>query len=430
MNKVITNKAGNLVLELRQDTMSAWLTIKNNGKLIDEGDILALIEEAGIKTGFEEAIRHIRENSLEKDFDVPFPIAICNLKESTCTLRYQFNPDLQINFNAGINFTDLERISYVQAGAVVADYSSNLFEQGGSIYDIFGELINPGSIDEEQAASLCGNNVSFDKANREFITAKMGYPYLDDLGRICVLDTLVLSGEDIPNEAQIRTPLDVIIKGGLTCVNLVCGGNLHIDGELHASSVYVKGDFCIDGDILACTVGGVKVMGNLNCQSIRDSLVLCRQQLNFSGCIDNCTVACDGDILGNYENSEIQGGSIQAGGSISIANLGGSDTALTELEIAISPFYRAILMQMTRELIHYKEDSETNAEAIAELQIQIKKAESDLDEQLNAFLRRPIEDKKSVIVHRDVRPPLSIRVLKHSYEIKSPQQGLEIIEKE
>jgi len=430
MNKIITNKAGNLVLELRQDTMSAWLTIKNSGKLIDEGDILALIEEAGIKTGFEEAIRHIRENSLEKDFDVPIPIAICNVKENTSILRYNFNPDLQIDLSASINFTDLERLSYVQAGAVVADYSSNLFEQGGSIYDIFGELINAGTIDEEQALSLCGTNVSFDKANRDFTTSKMGYPYLDDQGKICVLDTLVLSGEEIPNEAQIRTPLDVVIKGGLTCVNLVCGGNLSIDGDLHSSSVHVTGDFSIEGSIIACAAGGVKVMGNLSCHSIRDSLILCRQQLSFSGSIDNCTVACDGDILGDHQNSLIRGGSVQAGGSISIAEAGSEDGSVTELEVAICPFYRAILMQMTRELIHYKEDSEANAEAIAELQLQIKKAESDLDEQLNAFLRRPSEDKKSIIVHRDVRPPVSIRVLKHSEEIKKAQQGLEIIEKE
>ena len=55
MNKTFSNQAGNLILELRRDTMSAWLTIKKSNKLINENDILALIESAGIKTGFDEA---------------------------------------------------------------------------------------------------------------------------------------------------------------------------------------------------------------------------------------------------------------------------------------------------------------------------------------------------------------------------------------
>ncbi|PKN73358.1 MAG: hypothetical protein CVU50_03450 [Candidatus Cloacimonetes bacterium HGW-Cloacimonetes-3] len=430
MNKVITNKAGNLVLELRQDTMSAWLTIKRSGKLIDEADILALIEEAGIKTGFDDAIRHIRENSLEKEYDVPFPIAICNVEESECTLRYHFNPDLRLDISSGINFMDLERISYIQAGAVVADYSSNLFEQGGSIYDIFGELIHPGSIDEEQAKSLSGTNVSFIAANRDFIADKTGYPYLDELGRICILDTLVINGEDIPGDAQIRSPLDIVIQGSLACVNLVCGGNLYIKGDLHSSTVYVNQDLHVEGEIIACNAPGVKVFGNLSCKGMQDSLILCLKQLNFSGSIENCTLACDGDILGSHDDSSIKGGTIQAGGSISIAEAGSPDGNSTELEIAISPFYRSLLMQMTRELIHLKDDSDANAEAIAEMQIKIKQSESQLDEQLNTFLHRPSEDRKSIIVHGSVMPPVSIRVLKHSYEIKNQQQGLEILEKE
>jgi uncharacterized protein (DUF342 family) len=430
MNKTITNKAANLILELRQDTMSAWLTVKRTGKLTDEADVLALIEEAGIKTGFDEALRYIRENSLDKEYDVPFPIAICNVQGSECTLRYHFNPDLHLDLASGISFTDLERISYVQSGAVVADYSANLFEQGGSIYDIFGELIRSGSIDEEQAKGLAGTNVSFDIANREFIANKTGYPYLDELGRICVLDTLVINGEDIPADAQIRTPLDIVVQGGLACVNLVCGGNLTIRGDLHSSGVYVTQDLHVEGEIVACGAGGVKVFGNLSCKGMRDSVVLCRKQLNFSGSIENCSLACDGDILGSADNSEIKGGSTQAGGSISIADAGSSDGFPTELEIAISPFYRALLMQMTRDLIHLKDDSEANAEAIAELQIKLKEGEGELDEQLNAFLRRPAEDRKRVIVHRSVTPPVSIRVLKHSYEIKSRQPGLEILEKE
>lgn len=430
MNKTLTNKAGNLVLELRQDTMSAWLTIRNSGKLIDEMDILNLIEEAGIKTGFEEALRYIRENSLEKEFDVPFPIAICNVTESEITLRYHFNPELNRDISSGVSFEDLDRLRYVHAGEVVADYSNNIFEQGGSIYDIFGELINPGLIDEEQANVLAGINVRYDAANREFIASKTGYPFLDDLGRINLTDCVLLKGDAIPSEVVIHTPLNVIVQGGLAWVNIICGGSLEIQGDLHNCDVFAEGDICVSGEIVSCNGNGIIAHGNLSCGGMCDSVVLCKQNIRFGGLINNCVIACEGDVYGEHDNSFISGGLTQAGGSIAVAGIGTEGGAETEIEIAISPYYRAILMKLTRELIKHKEDPEANSKAIQELQSKIKNSEQELDEQLNSFLKRSSSDKKSVIIHNGFKAPATIRVLKHTYEFKAMQSGLEILEKD
>jgi hypothetical protein len=73
-DKTYTNKEGNLILEIRDEPLSAWLTIKKTGKLIDEYAIIALLEEAGIKSGFEEAVEYAQIHSLEKEFDIPFPL--------------------------------------------------------------------------------------------------------------------------------------------------------------------------------------------------------------------------------------------------------------------------------------------------------------------------------------------------------------------
>jgi hypothetical protein len=73
MSKILTNPDGNIKLELKDDRLSAWLTIKKDNRLIDEKDILDLLEQAGIKNGFEEAQRYMQKHSMEKDFDIPFP---------------------------------------------------------------------------------------------------------------------------------------------------------------------------------------------------------------------------------------------------------------------------------------------------------------------------------------------------------------------
>lgn len=427
MNKTFKNKAGNLILELRHDSRSAWLTIKNTGKLVDETEILALIDDAGIKYGFDEASRLIREQSLEKEFDIPFPLAISSLTESTGTLRYNFNPDVTINFSEGISFDSLEKLRLFNSGDTVALYTDNIFEQGGSIYDIFGELINNSTVDTDKALALTGDGVHYDPSGREFIASKNGYPYLDSTGRICILDLIALKSDQIPSDRKITIPIDALVKGSIAFANLACNGSLTIQGDLHNCQILCNGTLVVDGEMVSCN--SIHAYQDIHCKSISDSYILSNGQVRFSGTISNTILSCSMELLGDA-SSWIKGGVIQTGGSISIAKAGSPDGAKTEIEIAISPYNRSLLMNMTKELVRLKEDSETNALAIAELQTRIKTCENALDDQLNAFLKRPLEDKKSIIIDNEVLPPVLFRVLKHSYYIKSPEKHMEFIEKE
>ncbi|MDZ4182139.1 MAG: hypothetical protein U1B83_04615, partial [Candidatus Cloacimonadaceae bacterium] len=88
MTEIISNKHGNLILEIKEDRMSAWLTIKPSGRLIDEREIIEMIDNAGIKTGFDEALKYSRVNGLEKEYDTPFPIAVCTAVKGDSTLNY------------------------------------------------------------------------------------------------------------------------------------------------------------------------------------------------------------------------------------------------------------------------------------------------------------------------------------------------------
>ncbi len=429
MNKIISNKAGNIILELRQETMSAWLTIKQTGKLVDENDILSLIEEAGIKTGFNEALAYVREHSLEKEFDVPFPIAICNISESSTTLRYRFNPDTHPELENGLSYAALQELGFFSAGEVVAEYSNNLFEQGGSIYDIFGELIDPGNVDLEKADTLAGENISFNSADKDYVASKPGFPYLDSEGRICLLDLVVLSAEDLPAGKELLLQTDTVIQGSPAQAEITCYGNLRITGDLHSCNLLCRKDLDIDGEIIACRANGVHVMGDLTCKGIIGSKVLCKGQLRFSGTISESNIACEKEIIGEPGNSLISGGLVQSGNSISITNAGSGDGSKTEIEIAIMPYQRSLLMQMTRELVRLKEDPDGNSLAIQDLEFKIQKCETELDEQLNQFLQRPEEDRKNITVSGTSIPPVLYRVLKHAYYRESREQNLEFIEK-
>ncbi|HOI01517.1 MAG TPA: hypothetical protein PLU29_01895, partial [Candidatus Cloacimonas acidaminovorans] len=102
----------------------------------------------------------------------------------------------------------------------------------------------------------------------------------------------------------------------------------------------------------------------------------------------------------------------------------------TEIEIALCPFYRNLLLLLIRELIHLKDDKELNATAIAELENRIEKYERALDEKLNQILKSEKQKPKTIKVHDVIRPPVVFRILKHSYEVNRQEKGLEFEEKD
>ncbi len=53
--KNYTNSDKTLLLTIAKDDLSAYLTIKDNGSMIDEEEITSLLSSSGIKSGLEEA---------------------------------------------------------------------------------------------------------------------------------------------------------------------------------------------------------------------------------------------------------------------------------------------------------------------------------------------------------------------------------------
>lgn len=428
MNKIFTNKSGNILLELRQESSSAWLTIKRTGRLVDEKDILDLIDEAGIKSGFEEALQLIRERGIEKDFDKPFPIAVCTKEEGKkeATLNYRFDPDAITGDASELDLATLSKIIYVNEGDIVASYSDNLFERDGSIYDIFGELITPPDVDEEAAEKLAGNHIRYE--SHDYIAGKTGYPYLDEAGRICILDSLKLDSSQVSSGQFLRSPVSLEISGDLSQVNIACLKTMIIHGNIQDCSIYCEGDLIIDGEVISCKNPGIQVLGSLKVKSINHSRVYVKSDIEFQEEILHSIVATDGNLIGDEYSSLINGGLVQAAGNIDIAKAGSSSGDETEIEIAISPFYRAMLMQMTKESVRLREEG--GDKALEDIRERISRCEAELDNQLNLFLKRPLDEKKSVTVRDEVYPKTMFRVLKHSYQIKSHQKGICLIEKE
>ncbi len=446
MNKTFTNKQGNLNLEIRDEGMSAWLTIQASSKLVDETEILQLIDQAGIKAGFDDAQRYINLHNLEKDFGTPFPIALCNAGAASTKLRYYFDRHQKLDPALLLKPDQSPELSYVLPGTVLADYSSNLFDRQGSIYNIFGEIIPNENVDATVADEKAGQNVDFDPQRNAFIARRTGYPYLDKAGRICILDKLLIND---PGQVQspLRSPLSVVIDCNLQGLEIQAQGVLVIKGDVDncrlsseaeisilgnctGSVLTAKQSITIKGDIINCDEKGINSGGDLGCNCIRNSLVLCRGCLNLSGQVSGSRIVAEKGINGDPEQSCVANSHVQSSGNIELGSLGDVDGGETELEITISPYYKSILMNLTKEMIRVKADASASGEQIEQLKTEIQACESELDYQLNTFLKRPREERISIRIHHDLHPVANIRILKHSYTLKSYQQGLDLLEKD
>lgn len=446
MTKKFESPDASLILEIRDEGMSAWLTIQPHDRLIDEKEILELLDTAGIKTGFDDAQKYIRENNLEKELGVPFPIAMCNPGSSGTRLRYYFeNPSGRI-LSETTSPQELRDMGYVVPGTVLADHSSNLFDRQGSIYDIFGEIIPTDGVDPEKAHAKAGTAVSYDEEQSAYIAHKAGYPYLDEEGRICLLDSLSI-GEGTEIDYPLHTPLSLTYHGSLSGAEIVCGAGITINGDVRDCSLIAEGPIQIWGDvtsssltskdsimirgrIVSCENPGINSTGDISFDGAFASRILCRGKIRFEKEISECRVVAEAGITGNSETGTVLSSNVQACGNIDLGCLGNVDGGENELEITISPYYKTMLMLLTRESLRLKGENDPNEARIDELSRDIRNCEAELDFRLNTFLKRSREDRMKVVVHHDVHPIAQIRVLKHSYTIKSYQQGLELYEKE
>jgi hypothetical protein len=428
MSKILTNPSGNIKLELRDDRLSAWLTIQDQHNLSNEQDILDLIDLAGIKNGFEEALQYMRMHNLEKDNNTPFPIAMCNRVQGESKLHYFFQTESARDFNGVIHPADLSSLTCIEAGSVLAEYRSNIFERHGSIYDIYGEMIRDDDYDADGIKSIAGDNVSFDPERQQFLADTDGYPCLDEHDRISIIINLSIE-EDIKDvKAGIHSPVPLEIFGSVENTPLAIAAHLKISGDLINSEVYCEGNLQVNGAIFNCSNPGLKVLGDIVCAGIKSSKVMCRGRITFEDILSDCHIVADGGIFST--EGSISKGHYESGNDIVINNLGDPEGGSTELEITISPFNKALLMQLTKEIIHLKQDPEINAEAIQKLNNHIKLCESSLDNDLNDYLQQTQLHKMKLHVHNDVFAPVHIRILKHEYIINSRQIRLEIVEKD
>jgi uncharacterized protein (DUF342 family) len=427
MENIIYSPSGSISIRINEDKMSAWMYIHKTGNIIDELEILSLIQDAGIRNGFDEALEWMAENGYNKDFEKPFPVAICKASINKEQIKLHFDSEKAYNPDKEWNFKDISSWSCVEPGKTLADIPLSDFMDTSNSLNIYGE---PASDVANMLTlnSYIGTNVSLDIDGKRIISEIRGYPYLDTEGRICVADRITYVGDIKFISVPVTLGASLTVEGSINKTHLSMTRDLTIKGNIINSEINTEGNLVVEGDILECQGTGIVVTQDIRVKGISDSLVLCMGNIYFENVISGSRIVAEKQIAGDPDKSQIFASQVMAYKNVDVADIGSPEGADTEIEITVSPFLKERLMQMTKVMDKLKLSPVLNKDKIDTFSKKLKIVEEDLSREMTRFLNTKVEQPRFVKARNQLYKKSYIRVFKNSYTIKQNQANAEFTE--
>ncbi len=398
--KSYTNTDKSLYLTISKDDLSAYLTIQDNGNMIDEKEISSLLASVGIKNGLEEAIDYNINNEIIKEVGKPFLIALAQVKKDESAIKYNFDIESCINIDQHYEMDELSQFEKVEKDQVVADVSAGETQSGG--VDVFGKEISTDKGPQVDVDDILGNNVHYSAETNQIIATEAGYPYLDHENKIYVRSTFL--SQDIHD------------------ANKTIYGNTTIDGVISNSSLEIFGDLWVKGNIRGCNRGGIVVHGDVIFDYSEDSNIYASGKISINKNARNSLIYANGKIDAQ-ENSSISGGVIQSGESLDVFTVGSPLNILTEVEIAIAPFIKEQIRITGRKLTQARNNEEIDETLISSLVEKLKSLQAEFNNELE---RSYNTNTAKVLIKGELFPNSNIRILKDILEISAEKNNVEI----
>ena len=370
-NRIFTNDKKNIILEISEDSLSAYLTIKESGKFINESEILDILKKAGIKKGLNRAREFLNLNLIKKEFDKPFLIAHrADIEDMDISYLFDMGRSYDpVNFISVFELSDLE---VVKKDGALAQMKFSDSEGKETLYDIFGNEIDLKEVQSHSINNFLGKNVYFSPEKNQILAEMSGYPYVDSQKKINVESDFEL------NESFSKVSLDI-------------KGNFIINGNINQSKIDVDGNLKVNGNIKNCLKDGLFVNGDVEFESAENSKIACKGKMIFNKNTSFCVLSSNEEIIGG-EDSSLIGGLTQSGKSIEIANIGSPFSVPTEVEITIAPYLKERMINLTGTIKGLKKNNKADIDKVSEISENIKNFEKEIEDKMDLYLRGGVEE--------------------------------------
>ena len=392
---------GKVKLRVHSDGSKAEILFNEDADLINSTMIEEVLKEAEVVYGFKNARKYCEEENIERERGVFFVIAQADDTSWEAEVEIIVEPLECLLSPRLFSLNDLERVRYITSGEKLAKVKAG---DDGELQNknIFGRKIKDLAADKNFLETYLGDNVEFDTRRNMIISKSEGYVLVEHGKRISIIDNIYLQQDIIDGEYEIKT--------GLT-----------LDGSLFNSYLSVGGNLKVTGKIEDCDNRGIIATGNIELESAENSLIICKGYLVFNEKLSNCRIFCD-EFLKGGTHSTISGGIIQAGRYIEANTIGSETGEKTIAEISIAPYYKALMIRISRELRKRDWDN-TQPENTDPYVRDLKELEMKYLKALPDFVSINREEKRIEAI-LDILPPTSLRIFHLSREIAN--EGAEL----
>ncbi len=397
--KVYTNSDKTLYLKISKDDLSAYLTIEDNGNMIDEKEISSLLSSVGIKNGLEEAIDYNIKHEKTKKIGKPFLIALASIKKAETGISYKFDLESCIDVDEHYEMDALSQFEKVEQNQPLADISVSDTQDAG--VDIFSNKVS-GQDSQVNVEDVLGSNVYYSAETNQILSSEAGYPYLDDENKICLKSTFI--SQDIHD------------------TNKTIYGSTTIDGIVSNSNLEVFGDLWVKGNITDCNNDGIIVHGDVIFDYAENSKIVASGKIIINKNARNSLIYAN-EAIEAEENSSISGGVIQSGESLDVFSVGSPLGVLTEVEIAIAPFLKEQIRITFKKLSQARNDSEIDETLISSLVAKLQELQLEFEKEIE---KSHSNDSLKIKIKEKAYPNSNIRILKDILEISEEKINIEI----
>ncbi len=402
-----TNSREDIIIEVTDNRLCASMTIKRDGGVIEQDEVISLINQAGISNGF---ISSINQEG-EKEFNHPFKIAEIQAINQEVVLDLYYKTDELYYPKTPLNEANIFRLVYVQKGSAIGKLSFD--EDMMSKKDVYGKYLLTLEGRNNVIDKYKGENIDFDLNTREYIAKISGYLSLASDGKYSIINHLIIKHDINRDYGNIYIIGNLTIQGNVKDVRHIrVIGELIIEGDVFQSNLYAEHGIVIKGLLEGCNSGGVTSPKSIKCAEVKNSKVFAGEDVFIEGNVTSSKIVGEASIQVK-DSGEVLASDLHSSRYIKVGNVKNDDHTVSDIEITVSPYTKEQLMILTRELVYFNENDSDN-EKIPIIRREIKQLEEKLSTKVEEAIE--LENNNSLMIETrgQIFPGVKLKILKES----------------
>ncbi|MCR5331011.1 MAG: FapA family protein [Lachnospiraceae bacterium] len=389
--RITTLSVGNydesLQLNIHPDAMAAEVRFyppSTGGRDFNKDDIIHQLGRQGVKFGIQEDV--IEQYLLDRHYCTNYTLAIAQpaVEGHSAVIEYHFNTDLtrkpKLNEDGSVDFHQLDNVSHVEAGQVIATLTPADFGTPGT--DVLGRPIKPTKVNVKFLQQVRNTKLSADRL--QLICEVNGHASIVE-GKIFVSDTYVVPANVDPTTGDIMYNGNVHINGNVnTGYRVEATGDIIVDGIVEGAELIAGGQIVLKRGIQGTGRGRMKAGSNIVTKFIESATAEAGGFIQTES-IMHSTVTAGGEVVSRGKKGFITGSTVRSGKNIQAKTIGSTMGTDTTVEVGVNMALSEEQKRLEAELAEVTASIDKAAKIIAFISNKIKNREQLPPEKLEQF---------------------------------------------